>query len=96
MSTSPGHLPYDAVRSLPRLFITLGLSVAFSFVYATAAARQWALQPRSRRRPPRAEGRHRAFSLLLQQIPVFPVWVPATSLVLLFDRSLDRQPRSAQ
>ena len=32
----------------------------------------------------------------LQQIHVFPVWVPVTSLVLLFGRSLDRQPRSAQ
>jgi len=51
---------------------------------------------RSRRRPPRAEGRHRALSLFLQQIPVFPVRVPVTSLVLLFGCSLDRRPRSAQ
>jgi NitT/TauT family transport system permease protein len=39
VSTSPGHLPYYAARSLLRMFIALGLSVAFTLVYATAAAR---------------------------------------------------------
>ena len=33
------ELPYYAARSLLRMFIALFLSVAFTFVYATAAAR---------------------------------------------------------
>jgi NitT/TauT family transport system permease protein len=39
VSTSLGDLPYYAVRSLVRMFIGLVLSVLFTFVYATAAAR---------------------------------------------------------
>jgi NitT/TauT family transport system permease protein len=39
ISTDPVHLPYYAARSLLRMFIALGLSLAFTFVYATAAAR---------------------------------------------------------
>jgi NitT/TauT family transport system permease protein len=39
VSTNPSHLPYYAARSLLRMFIALGLSVIFTFVYATAAAR---------------------------------------------------------
>lgn len=39
ISTAPAHLPYYAARSLLRMFIALGVSVAFTFVYATAAAR---------------------------------------------------------
>ncbi|MGD0686181.1 MAG: ABC transporter permease subunit, partial [Streptosporangiaceae bacterium] len=39
ISTSPGELPYYALRSLLRMFIAFFLSVAFTFVYATAAAR---------------------------------------------------------
>jgi NitT/TauT family transport system permease protein len=39
ISTDPINLPYYAARSLLRMFIALGLSVAFTFVYATAAAR---------------------------------------------------------
>src|ERR1700720_1576970 len=39
VSTDPANLPYYAVRSLLRMFIALGLSVLFTFVYATAAAR---------------------------------------------------------
>jgi len=39
ISTSPSALPYYALRSLSRMFIALGLSVAFTFVYGTAAAR---------------------------------------------------------
>ena len=39
VSTDPADLPYDAVRSLLRMFIGLILSVLFTFVYATAAAR---------------------------------------------------------
>ena len=39
MSTDPVNLPYYAVRSLLRMFIALALSLVFTFVYATAAAR---------------------------------------------------------
>jgi NitT/TauT family transport system permease protein len=39
ISTDPANLPYYAVRSLLRMFIALILSVLFTFVYATAAAR---------------------------------------------------------
>jgi NitT/TauT family transport system permease protein len=39
VSTDPSELPYYAVRSLLRMFIALILSVLFTFVYATAAAR---------------------------------------------------------
>ncbi|MST31729.1 ABC transporter permease subunit [Acidimicrobiaceae bacterium USS-CC1] len=35
----PADLPYDAARSLLRMFIGLAISVVFAFVYATAAAR---------------------------------------------------------
>jgi len=39
VSTDPADLPYYAARSLLRMFIALVLSTAFTFVYATAAAR---------------------------------------------------------
>jgi NitT/TauT family transport system permease protein len=39
VSTSPLNLPYYALRSLARMFIALGASVVFTFVYGTAAAR---------------------------------------------------------
>jgi NitT/TauT family transport system permease protein len=39
VSTDPADLPYYAVRSLLRMFVALILSVLFTFVYATAAAR---------------------------------------------------------
>ncbi|WIX98793.1 ABC transporter permease subunit [Amycolatopsis mongoliensis] len=39
VSTDPGELPYYAGRSLLRMFAALALSVAFTFGYATAAAR---------------------------------------------------------
>jgi NitT/TauT family transport system permease protein len=39
ISTDPAKLPFYALRSLSRMFIALGLSVAFTFVYGTAAAR---------------------------------------------------------
>jgi NitT/TauT family transport system permease protein len=39
VSTDPASLPYYAARSLLRMFIGLILSVLFTFVYATAAAR---------------------------------------------------------
>ncbi len=39
VSTDPFQLPYYAARSLLRMFIALGLSLVFTFFYATAAAR---------------------------------------------------------
>jgi NitT/TauT family transport system permease protein len=39
ISTDPADLPYYALRSLTRMFIALGVSVTFTFVYGTAAAR---------------------------------------------------------
>src|ERR1700752_895620 len=39
VSTDPANLPYYAARSLLRMFAALALSVIFTFVYATAAAR---------------------------------------------------------
>jgi NitT/TauT family transport system permease protein len=39
VSTDPANLPYYAARSLARMFAALVLSVLFTFVYATAAAR---------------------------------------------------------
>ena len=39
VSTDPAQLPYYAARSLLRMFTALGLSLLFTFVYATAAAR---------------------------------------------------------
>ncbi|GAA3094355.1 NitT/TauT family transport system permease protein [Kribbella aluminosa] len=39
VSTDPANLPYYAARSLLRMFAALVVSVVFTFVYATAAAR---------------------------------------------------------
>ena len=39
VSTDPARLPYDAARSLLRMFIALLFSTAFTFVYGYAAAR---------------------------------------------------------
>ena len=39
VSTNPANLPYYAARSLLRMFVALGISILFTFVYATAAAR---------------------------------------------------------
>ncbi|GAA1316639.1 ABC transporter permease [Leucobacter albus] len=39
IATDPAQLPYYAARSLLRMFAALALSVVFSFVYATVAAR---------------------------------------------------------
>jgi NitT/TauT family transport system permease protein len=39
VSTDPANLPGYALRSLSRMFIALGISVVFTFVYGTAAAR---------------------------------------------------------
>ncbi len=39
VSTDPANLPYYAFRSLARMFVALGASIVFTFVYGTAAAR---------------------------------------------------------
>jgi NitT/TauT family transport system permease protein len=39
VSTDPARLPYYAARSLLRMFVALFVSLVFTFVYATAAAR---------------------------------------------------------
>ena len=39
ISTDPARLPVYALRSLARMFIALFLSLVFTFVYGTAAAR---------------------------------------------------------
>jgi NitT/TauT family transport system permease protein len=39
VSTDPANLPYYAARSLLRMFAALALSVVFTLIYATAAAR---------------------------------------------------------
>jgi NitT/TauT family transport system permease protein len=39
VSTDPANLPYYAARSLLRMFTALGLSLVFTFFYATAATR---------------------------------------------------------
>ena len=39
VSTDPANLPYYAARSLLRMFVALFVSTAFTFAYATAAAR---------------------------------------------------------
>jgi NitT/TauT family transport system permease protein len=39
ISTSPEHIPYDAVRSLLRMFIALFFSTVFTLAYGYAAAR---------------------------------------------------------
>lgn len=43
INTDPGHLPYYAARSLLRMFVALGLSVAFtlSYGYVAARSRRW-------------------------------------------------------
>ncbi len=44
ISTDPANLPYYAVRSLVRMFAALILSLLFTFVYATTAARMRRLE----------------------------------------------------
>ncbi|MEV6976837.1 ABC transporter permease subunit [Kitasatospora sp. NPDC093806] len=44
VDTDPLRLPYDAARSLLRMFAALGLSVVFTFGYAYAAARSRRLE----------------------------------------------------
>jgi NitT/TauT family transport system permease protein len=44
VDTSVGRLPYDAARSLLRMFIALGVSTVFTFVYAYTAAKSRRLE----------------------------------------------------
>ncbi|MGG2464447.1 ABC transporter permease [Streptomyces sp. RGM 3693] len=44
VDTDPGQLPYDAARSLLRMFVALAVSTVFTFVYAYAAARSRRLE----------------------------------------------------
>jgi NitT/TauT family transport system permease protein len=77
VSTDPSEIPYYAVRSLLRMFIGLILSVVFTFVYATAAARL-----------PRAEKILLPILDILQSVPVLGfLTVIASTLVALFPGS---------
>jgi NitT/TauT family transport system permease protein len=44
VNTDPARLPYDAARSLLRMFAALALSIVFTFVYAYAAAKSRRLE----------------------------------------------------
>ncbi|MFD9884761.1 ABC transporter permease [Streptomyces alboflavus] len=44
VDTDPARLPYDAARSLLRMFVALAASVAFTFAYAYAAAKSRRLE----------------------------------------------------
>ncbi|WP_171118160.1 MULTISPECIES: ABC transporter permease subunit [Streptomyces] len=44
VDTSVGQLPYDAARSLLRMFVALAISTVFTFVYAYAAAKSRRLE----------------------------------------------------
>ncbi|MFJ8312754.1 MULTISPECIES: ABC transporter permease [unclassified Streptomyces] len=44
VDTDPTQLPYDAARSLLRMFIALAASIVFTFVYALAAAKSRRLE----------------------------------------------------
>ncbi|MFF4188731.1 ABC transporter permease [Streptomyces sp. NPDC001691] len=44
VDTDPWRLPYDAARSLLRMFIALAASIVFTFVYALAAAKSRRLE----------------------------------------------------
>jgi NitT/TauT family transport system permease protein len=77
VSTDPANLPYYAVRSLFRMFIALTLSVLFTFVYATAAARL-----------PRAEKVLVPVLDILQSVPVLGfLAVTVTAFIDLFPGS---------
>jgi NitT/TauT family transport system permease protein len=77
VSTDPSNLPYYAVRSLLRMFIALALSLLFTFVYATAAARL-----------PRAEKVLVPVLDILQSVPVLGfLTVTVTAFINLFPGS---------
>jgi NitT/TauT family transport system permease protein len=77
VSTDPLDLPYYAARSLLRMFAGLVLAVAFTFVYATAAARL-----------PRAEKVLVPVLDILQSVPVLGfLTVTVTAFINLFPGS---------
>ena len=77
VSTDPASLPYYAARSLLRMFIALALSLVFTFVYATAAARL-----------PRAEKVLIPVLDILQSVPVLGfLTVTVTAFINLFPGS---------
>ena len=77
VSTDPAEIPYYAARSLLRMFIALVLSVLFTFVYATAAARL-----------PRAEKILLPILDILQSVPVLGfLTIIASTFVALFPGS---------
>jgi NitT/TauT family transport system permease protein len=77
VSLDPAEIPYYAARSLLRMFIGLFLSVVFTFLYATAAARL-----------PRAEKILLPILDILQSVPVLGfLTVIASTLVALFPGS---------
>jgi NitT/TauT family transport system permease protein len=77
VSTDPANLPYYAARSLLRMFIALTLSIVFTFVYATAAARL-----------PRAEKVLVPVLDILQSVPVLGfLAVTVTAFINLFPGS---------
>jgi NitT/TauT family transport system permease protein len=77
LSTNPANLPYYAVRSLFRMFIALFISLVFTFVYATAAARL-----------PRAEKVLIPVLDILQSVPVLGfLTVTVTAFINLFPGS---------
>ncbi len=78
ISTDPANLPYYAARSLLRMFIALAVSVAFTLVYGTAAAR-------SRR----AEELLIPLLDILQSVPILGfLSVTVTAVIALFPGSL--------
>ncbi|WP_040808225.1 ABC transporter permease [Nocardia concava] len=77
ISTDPSQLPYYAARSLLRMFLALGLSIVFTFVYATAAARL-----------PRAEKVMLPALDILQSVPILGfLSVTVTGFIALFPGS---------
>ncbi|MEV6769548.1 ABC transporter permease subunit [Nocardia sp. NPDC051030] len=77
VSTDPLELPYYAARSLLRMFAALGLSILFTFVYATAAARL-----------PRAEKVMLPALDILQSVPILGfLSVTITGFIALFQGS---------
>ncbi|MFE3187438.1 ABC transporter permease [Nocardia sp. NPDC059240] len=77
VSTDPGELPYYAARSLLRMLLALGLSILFTFVYATAAARL-----------PRAEKVLLPLLDILQSVPILGfLSVTVTGFIALFPGS---------
>lgn len=77
LSTDPAELPYYAARSLLRMFAALVLSVLFTFVYATAAARL-----------PRAEAVLLPALDILQSVPILGfLSITVTGFLALFPGS---------